>query len=366
MQGIYDGMYAQMVNNAIRSDSGHISLYAKGFKQEKSIDLQLTNLNDIEKKLKKNKDIKSYVKRIQSDGLVATASYSNSAQIFGIDLDKEKSHSQLDKFIIDGKYNFSKKSRGAIVGFQLAKKLKLKIGKKIILSSQNINNEVNSISLKVTGIIKTNNMPLDKMGIFIDIKKAQEFFGIEGVSQISIILKDTANIKKHQDDLQNSFLALEIFRWDEQYPALLQGQVMMEQFSLISYLVVFFVATLGIFGVVLVSVLERLREFGILRAIGTKFSIIASILFLESFFIGMAGFILGSIFGGVTLYYFNIYGLDLSAFSKALDEFGMDAVIYAVIKSEYFIMAFISVFIAMILSILIPLRILKRSKITIQ
>ncbi len=362
MQGIYEGMYKQMIDNAIKSDCGHISIYAKGFKQEKSIDLQIKNIKAIEQELRNNHEIKSYVKRIQSSGLIATASYSNSAQIYGIDLKEEDIHSQLNRYIIDGQYDFGKKYRGAIVGFQLAKKLKLKIGKKIILSSQNINNEVNSISLKITGIIKTSNMPIDKMGVFIDIKKAKKFFGMDGVSQVSIIFQNYTSVKTYQDILENKFTTLEIFRWDELYPALLQGQVMMEQFSLISYLVVFFTATIGIFGVILVSVLERLREFGILRAIGTKFSIIACIIFFESFFIGLVGFIIGSILGGVTLYYFNIYGLDLSAYSNALDEFGMDAVTYAVIKVEYFIMAFASVAIAMVLSILLPLRILKKSK----
>lgn len=367
MQGIYEGMYQQMVNNAIKSDSGHLSIYAKGFKQDKSIDLQIRDFKNIENRLKQNSDIKSYIKRVQSSGLIATASYSNSVQIYGIDLKEEKIHSQLDKYIIDGKYSFDEKeigskSRGVIVGFKLAKKLKLKVGKKIILSSQNINNEISSISLKVAGIIKTSNMQIDKMGIFIDIKKRKNFFGIDGVSQVSIIFNDRLSIKKYQDNLKKSFPSLEIFRWDQQYPALLQAQEMMQQFSFISYLVVFFVATIGIFGVVLVSVLERKREFGILRAIGTKFSIIGSIIFFESFFIGIVGFIFGSVLGGATLYYFNTYGLDLTTFSDALDEFGMDTVTYAIIKLEYFIMAFFSVFIAMVLSVLIPLKILKKLK----
>ncbi|MEA3353618.1 MAG: ABC transporter permease [Campylobacterota bacterium] len=362
MQGIYDGMYKQMVDNAIRSDSGHISLYAKGFKQEKSIEYQITNLEQIEKKLILNNNIKSYVKRVKSNGLAATAGYSNFASIYGIDLDKEKEYSKLDKYIYKGKFDFLKRSNGVIIGYGLAKKLKLKIGKKLIISSQDINNEINSISLKVSGILKTNNMALDKSAVFIDIKKAQRFFGIKGVSQISLIFNDTAYIKQFQNQLKKTYKDMDILRWDEQYPALLQSQQMMEQFSLISYGAVFFVATIGIFGVVLVSVLERLREFGILRAIGTKFSIVASIIFCESFIIGIAGFIAGVLFGGITLYYFHIYGLDLSSFSDALDQFGMDTVTYAVIKTKYFTMAFISVFTAMILSILIPLRILKKAK----
>ncbi len=136
----------------------------------------------------------------------------------------------------------------------------------------------------------------------------------------------------------------------------------MGAFSYISYIIVFFTATVGIFGVVLVSVLERLREFGILRAIGTKFRTIVAMVFFESFIIGIIGFLIGSLAGGLTLYYFSVNGLDLSSFSDALDEFGLDAITYAIIKTEYFTTALIAVFTATFLSILIPLRVLKKSK----
>lgn len=367
MQGIYEGMTEQMITNAIKSDSGHLSIYAKDFRKEKSLELEMIDTKNIENIIKKEKHIKSYTKRVLTNGLIATANYSRATQIYGIDLKSEKIHSSLDSYLKDGTYSFGKKNNGAIIGFKLAKKLKLKIGKKIILTSQDIDNEVTSISLKVKAIIKTSNVPIDEMGIFININKAKEFLNIKGVHQLSIIFNDEKDIVSFQDNLntrlKNQTKQYLILRWDQLYPALFQGRVMMEQFSFISYALVFFTATIGIFGVILVSVLERLREFGILRAIGTKFSILAQIIFLESFIIGIIGFILGSILGGVTLYYFSIYGLDLSSFSDALDEFGMDAITYAVIKTEYFITAFISVVIATVLSVLFPLRVLKKSKV---
>lgn len=372
MQGIYEGMTQQMITNAIKSDSGHLSIYNKDFRKEKSLELQMIDTKNIENIIKKEKHIKSYTKRVLTNGLVATANYSRAAQIYGIDLKSEKIHSSLDKYIKDGIYKFtdktpnsrfSKKNNGAIVGFKLAKKLKLKIGKKIILTAQDIDNEVTSISLKVKAIIKTSNMAIDERGIFIDINQAKKFLNIKGVHQISIIFNDEKNIIEFQNKLKDKTKQYSVLRWDQLYPALLQGRAMMEQFNLISYALVFFTVAIGIFGVILVSVLERLREFGILRAIGTKFSILAKIIFLESFIIGIIGFILGSVLGGATLYYFSIYGLDLSSFSDVLDEFGMDAITYAVIKIDYFITAFLSVIIATFLSVLFPLRVLKKSKV---
>lgn len=362
MQGIYDGMTQQMIDNAIRSDSSQLSLFSKQYRVNKELKYNIPNEQEINAILDKNPNVQSHISRILSDALIATARYSKNAFVYGIDIDKEISHAKLDQYLKQGKFDFGTKNKGAILGFQLAKKLKVTIGKKIILSSQNIHNEVTSIPLKVTGIIKTNNMLFDESAVFIDKKRAQAFLNLQGVSQIAIMLKDYSKVSELKKSLENQFQNIEAYNWGELYPALLQTEDLMKTFSYISYLIVFCTATIGIFGVILVSVLERLREFGILRAIGTKFHLIAQMILFESLFIGFIGFIVGIFLGGITLYYFCIYGLDLSAFSDALDEFGIDAVIYATIEVNYFVTAFIAVLTASVLSILIPLRVLKKSK----
>ncbi|MCI5143153.1 MAG: FtsX-like permease family protein, partial [Candidatus Electrothrix sp. ATG1] len=107
---------------------------------------------------------------------------------------------------------------------------------------------------------------------------------------------------------------------------------------------------------------DRLREFGIMLAIGTRFREICQIILVESFFMGFIGFALGALVGFSTLYYFKIYGLDLSVFSDAFEEFGMDAVTYAMIRPSYFITALLAVIVATFLSILVPLRVLKKAR----
>lgn len=362
MLGIYDGMMQQMIDNTVRSDSGDITIYQKDFRSDNDIKLHIKEPETIISEIEKNPAIKSHVQRVLSDGLIATAKYSKGVKIFGVDLEAEKRQAKLDGYIKEGAFDFGKRNRGIIIGATLAKKLKLSIGKKVILSAQNSDNEINSIALKVTGILKTNNMHIDGIGVFIPLQHAQKFLGIDGVMQISMIFEDKSKIATFQNAMTQKFQNLELFRWDELYPALMQSKAIMEKYSLISYVLIFFVAGIGIFGVVLVSVLERLREFAILQAIGTPFKMVAQIIFLESVFIGIVGFILGCILGGGTLYYFYIYGLDLSAFSDALDEFGMDAITYAVIKSSYFVTGFFAVLIAVILSVILPLRLLKKSK----
>lgn len=363
MEGIYDGMTEQMINNAIRSDSGHISLFGEGYRLDPDLSRQVNDVAVIDSLLARDSRVLSYVKRLKQDGLVATAHYSRGVAIFGVDLTAEEKHGRLKGYLCQGEFSFGQKGRGAIIGFKLADKLQVRIGSKIVLSAQDSHGEVSAAPLKVTGILKTNNMALDENAVFMGDKKARKLLAMdEGVSQVAVILHDEAQIAGLQQELRQQFPHLEILRWDELYPALMQSRVMMEGFNLVASLLVFCVAALGIFGVMLVSVLERLREFGIMLAIGTRFNQIRNIIFIESFFLGFIGFSFGSLIGGATLYFFKVNGLDLSMFSDAFDEFGMDAVTYAIVRPGYFVTALAAVTLATFLSVLIPLRVLKKSK----
>ena len=362
MEGIYDGMTEQMINNAIRSDSGQISLFAAGYRDDPDLNRMINQDGDIAALLEGDRRVKSYVRRLRQDGLAATAHYSRNVMIYGVDLAAEKRHGRLDGYLTQGEYGFGAKKRGVIIGARLAEKLKVKIGRKLIVSAQNSDHEVSAVALTITGIVRTNNMAMDESAVFIDIGKARELFMTPaGVSQICVILNNEKDIAAVQNTLRRHFGTLQILRWDELYPALMQSRVMMEGFNLVTSLLVFGVAGLGIFGVMLVSVLERLREFGIMLAIGTSFAQIRGIIFTESFILGFTGYVAGSLLGGATLLYFYHNGLDLTIFSEGLKEFGMDVITYAVIRAQYFITAFIAVMLATFVSVLFPLHLLKKA-----
>lgn len=365
MQGIYDGMTEQMISNAIRSDSGQLSLFGRGYRLDPSLDRLVSGVarEHLQSFLDTDSHIQSWVERLRQNGLVATAHYSRNTEIFGVDLTRENNHGRLQSYLVDGEYGFGRKAKGAIVGFKLAEKLQVRIGKKIILSAQDSQGEVTSIALRVTGILKTNNLGLDENGVFIGLDRARTFLGVQqGVSQVSIIMHDDTGLAKLQQDLKATLPDLDILRWDEIYPALMQSRVIMKGFSLVISIIIFGVAGLGIFGVMLVSVLERMREFGIMLAIGTAFRQVRIIILTEALLLGVGGLVAGMVCGGLSLVYFKKYGLDLTMFSEAFEEFGVDAITHAVIRPDYFITAFAAVVLATIVSIYVPLRLLKRTK----
>lgn len=360
MEGMYEGMMVQITQNSIKTGCGTVSIQHKEFRSDNNIKYHIDAPEQIIPLLDAQAGISSYVTRVSQRGLIATAGYSQGVSVMGVEQDREAEHAGLPNFMIKGEYSFEK--RGAVIGYRLARKLKVEIGKKVIVTMQDVNNEVVSVALKVRGIIKTNNMAIDGSGLLMDIDRLRALTGIQGVTEIAILLDDQNadfTIKEAiEKQLQDGNLA--VYSYKELYPTLYESEAFMETYNKISSAFIFIVATLGIFGVVLVSVLERVREFGIMMAIGTQFRDITRLIIYESLLITMSGYIVGAVVGGGLLWYFREYGLDLSGLSDAFAIFGMDSSIHAILKQEYFTSSFISVLLATLAATVIPIRTLKK------
>ncbi len=363
LQGLYDGMISHMINTTIRSDSGEISLYNKEYRLNKSLDYRLTPLSKYEDAFSQIKAIDAYSIRLEKEGLIATAHKSLGATLKGISLENEENFGQLNAFVTEGEYNFGKKNKGALIGSSLAKKFNLSIGSRVIFTAQDVTGEINSISFRISGILKTGNPSIDENSVFVSMEKISKFLNLQqSATQIALRIKDTEHIKIVQNELQRLLPDTDVLRWDELYPLLIQMQELMNIFNLASYAIVFIVAALGIFGVMLVSVLERMREFSIMLAIGTPYKIVRNQIIMEASFLGLIGYIAGAFLGWILLLYMSTVGVDMRSFEAGLELYGYSAIMYANMHLYYFFQAFFSVFFATLLSVIWPLRKLKKIK----
>ncbi|MFC2057834.1 ABC transporter permease [Campylobacterota bacterium] len=363
LQGLYDGMISHMINTTIRSDSGEISLYNKEYRLNKSLDYRLTPLSKYQDAFSQIEAIDAYSIRLEKEGLIATAHKSLGATLKGISLENEENFGQLNAFITEGEYSFGKKNKGALIGSALAKKFNLSIGSRVIFTAQDVTGEINSISFRISGILKTGNPSIDENSVFVSMEKISKFLNLQqSATQIALRIKDTENIKIVQNELQRLLPDTDVLRWDELYPLLIQMQELMNIFNLASYAIVFIVAALGIFGVMLVSVLERMREFSIMLAIGTPYKIVRNQIIMEASFLGFIGYIAGAFLGWILLLYMSTVGVDMRSFEAGLELYGYSAIMYANMHLYYFFQAFFAVFFATLLSVIWPLRKLKKIK----
>ncbi len=356
LQGLYDGMANNMLDKNKRSASGDISIFAKDYRIQKDIKYRIKDASEIKDRLQKMNGVKAVVLRIEADGLVATARKSSFASLEGIDLKDEEKFGKFSEFLKEGELKLDNKS--ALIGLELAKTLKLKVGSKVVFSTQDSSGDINSIALRIRGIIQTTNIVLDSSAIFVDIDSGYNFLGIDTdeATQIALMSED----EKLADVLKSKYPNLDVKSFLELQPMMKMMQDMMFIFNSITFFIVMGVVFVGIFGVMYVSILDRVREFGIELSIGMHYKYIRLQIFLEAIFIGLFGYLSGAVLGFLVLIYLQDYGLDFSSFSDALEMWGYEAIIYGTIKISYFTTTFAAIISASLLSVLIPLRKIKK------
>ena len=356
LEGLYDGMTTSMVEKTKRSDSGEVSIYAKEYKQERTIQENIQDAQTIKERLLLRKDVKSVTLRVQADGLLATAKKSSFASLVGIALQEEQEFGNFGEFLDSGTLRLD--GHKTFVGKELAKDMKLKIGSKVIFSTQDMSGEITSVALRVSGIVQTNNISLDKGALYVKRELLRKLLQMPKNSATQIAIRSDNSALTQE--LQQSYEELDVKSFLELYPMMEQMQELTLIFNSITFFIVMMVVFIGIMGVTYVSVLERVREFGVMRSLGMPYGAIRAQILFEALFVALVGYIFGALLGFSALYYLQNYGLDLKEFADGLESFGYASVLYADMKYDYFLTSFAAIVSASILSVLLPLRRLRK------
>lgn len=327
--GLLEGFNVQMIEGGARTLNGHILIQAEGYQQKKNINLIIKKPTKIISLLNKDKRIQAWSSRLIARGLISSAEGVRGVKVLGVIPKKDKEVINLYK-------NLSKKSRlpqpqdtnkrasrrmvDVLIGQKIAHKLKIEIGSKAVLKIGLLHGGMTDVLMRVCGIFKTGSPSFDGFYIVVHQKDAQQFLKARGgVHQFAISLKDVNNVASVTAMLNNSLKALdkksisktnqlEILPWWESAPEI-KAMVDMSTYAIgFSLLFIFPIVLLGCLNTMSMSVFERTREIGIMKALGTKPSQLIYLFFMEALFIGIVGVIIGIIIGGGANYFFEHNG----------------------------------------------------------
>jgi ABC-type lipoprotein release transport system permease subunit len=333
------GMMAGMVDNAIDELTGHIKIQHRHFREDPSIFNRITDpdkiLEQINGILPENTRTAA---RIVTDAVVNTARDSTGVKLAGIRYAAEKGISFIGDAPVQGRAFAEDDLSSALMGTALADKLGLSTGKRFVVSAQNAKGEVVSRSYTITGLFRAEMEAVEKAYVFVSKKSAAQLLGLgNAVTEISMVLP-YQNIAKtdltpltHQinDLLDDELTAL---TWRTLLPAIDAYLSLFTRFLFIWYLVVFIAMGFGIVNTVLMAVFERMREFGLLKAIGMKpLRIFNMVVVVETVFLLMIGLFAGNLAAFVFIFVFSQTGIDLSAFSSGIQMWGIQRVIFPVV-----------------------------------
>ncbi|OQX87591.1 MAG: hypothetical protein B6D55_02905 [Candidatus Omnitrophica bacterium 4484_70.2] len=354
IRSFIDGADTQMIENYTNLVTGHIQIHKKGFKKRVSLELSIEEPYKIEKILKKFPQIKAFTKRIKNYALISSSENSSGILLIGIEPEKEKLITNLNKHIKKGK--FLSKDNEIIIGKTLAEVLNVDIGEKVAVMSQGYDGSLCAQSYRVCGILDTGAEEFDRSIAIITLNAAQNLLVLGKKVSEFVIHSSVYKIDKLKKDLEKVIdtQEFEVLSWKEISPIMVQWLEFDRAFSNVILLIVLIVVSASILNTMLMAVMERTKEFGIMRALGTKKRQIIFLVALESSFLGIIGIILGTILGISISLYFSYKGIDLSKFSQALESYYTGSVIYPRIFLGYTTLWILIVFLTTVVSSLYP------------
>lgn len=357
MMAFYNGMIEQRINSAIAGELSHIQLHNPEFRKDYDIKYDIPKGKKILQTIHQNNQTKAAAGRIIIKGMIASASGSNGITINGIMPTEEQKLTDLSGKIIKGNYFNPKKNNEIILSEKIRKKLKLDLYKKTILTFQDKEGNLASAAFRIAAIYKTINTPYDDSNVFVKITDIDSLAGIpNSINEIAILLKTNQLLDENQNILKQKFPEIEVKTWKEIQPELGLTISVGDQMVYIFMGIILLALAFGIVNTMMMAVLERTREIGMLLALGmNKFKIFLMIVF-ETFFLILAGSPVGIGLALITITITQKTGIDFSQFSEVYSSFGYSSIIYPSLTLRQFSIIMILVLITASFSALLPAR----------
>jgi ABC-type lipoprotein release transport system permease subunit len=311
------GWKENMIRTATSTFMGQGQVHHKGYRDTLEVDKTIDHPEKKVNKLKSNPDIQWVTRRTQTFGMIASPGNVQSILINGIDPVTEKNMSKLDEAIIEG--NFLEKNNGnnkMLIGKKLADILEVEPGDKVILTvAQAKTGDTAQEMFRIGGIFEFKVRQMDRSMAFIDLQRSQELLGIkDNVHEIAFTFKNQ-EISSHPEHPVWTLLDdpnLEVLSWLALMPELKAMLKWLNVSMLIMSFVLFGIVAAGIVNTLFMSLYERMFEFGVLRAVGTRPGNLALLIVLEAGALAVISAVLGSAMGGVLVQIFSKLGLDYS------------------------------------------------------
>ena len=332
------GIAVGMIKNGISTLTGHYQIHHQGYRNDPSIENSISDPSQVLQTLDRllPKDAR-WTARVRVNAVAVNARHSAGVTLVGINPATEARVSFIGTAISSGRYLAPGDSNGIIVGQALLKKFDTRIGRKLVIMSQDAHREIASRAFRIVGIFRAEMQSTEKQFVFITRTAARKMLKLgDGISEVSILLPGNPDNPQFYATLKSALPSrlYEIMSWRELLPFQTAYLKILDGFMWIWYFVVFVAMGFGIVNTTLMAVFERMREFGLLKALGMKPGWILREVLTESFLLLLTGMIIGNLLALVCIYALADSGIDLSALAAGAEFAGMSRVIYPALKLE--------------------------------
>jgi len=349
------GVWEATINSTIDRNLSHIQIHTKEFKDEKLISKYIPGGDEIVDEIRKVNGVKGVSGRVLIEGMASSPSSSTGVNIIGINPELENNVTTISTYIEEGTFFQTNKSNPIIIGKKLADKLGLHLNSKLVLTFQNIDTTLTYAAFRIVGIFKTESTNFDQSHLFV--KKSDLYHTMESapiISEIALRLSSSNDLDSVYTKLKQGYPSLVVETWKQLAPEL-EFTYEMLILELEIFLGIILAALLfGITNTMLMSVMDRIREFGVLMAVGMKRTRVFFLILIETFILSIFGGILGMALGGITVWYLSDTGIDLSIFAEGLNAYNMPTQMYPVLPLYFYFLLVGMIIITAIVAAIYP------------
>lgn len=354
---VSDSLHAESLKEGIEYKYGHLQIHSKAYKKRAEFGNTIPNGMSLLEVIKKDPEVKAATARILTAGMIASAGYSSNIQIRGVMPEEEEATTLLKTRLSRGDYLDIQKRNPIIIGEKLAQKLKVDVGKKVVLTFETPSADLVSTTFKVVGIYEVTNTRDEETMVYLKLEDLTRLAGIPiSANEIVVKVKDMKSLNNYITKLSgrqnNSELIIE--DWETAAPDMAMVSDMIYQMDIIVTVIVLLVLAFGIVNTMLMSVLERFKELGILMAVGMNRLKIFSMIVLETIFLSLAGGIGGMLLGFLTIQLTYQTGINLRLFSEGLSGWGFKELVHPELETRVYVVITLIVIITAILASFYP------------
>ncbi len=310
--GLSDGAYGGIIEMFTRNRTGHIQVHREGYLDKPSLYETIDGYTTVGEKIQRTEGVEAWTPRVYAAGLGSVGEKSTGVQIIGTDVAREIQTTRFDNKVVEGSVLAETPSHQAVIGTGLAKILSAKVGSEIVIFSQAADGSLANDVYKIIGIAESGDDPTDRTVCYLHIEDAQELFVLEGrAHEIAVIVSNINHVDKVTNAIEASLndSSLDVAPWQVVAKSFYRAMRADQQGDAISRWVIMLIVAIGVLNTVLMSVLERTREYGVLKAVGTTPFQIFRLVICEVVIIALGSICIGALLGVLANYLLSIYGI---------------------------------------------------------
>ena len=353
------GFQMDMLNTAVASLTGHVKVHAQGYRDDPGISRGFT-INDDYAPDVPAEALLGWAPRVRLPAVIMSERETRGVQIVGVDPAAE-GISFLADAGIDGEFLKDEADGRIVIGRELARQLETSVGRRLVIITQGADGRNRERGYRVAGTFDAEGVGLEKIYAFVGIEALQKILQSDAVTEVSIRLTDERFRPAAKASMESSFATMAVLDWQDLEPALAQMFIFADAALLIWFLLMMGALTFGLVNSLVAAVMERVKELGMMRALGMRRRTVILQVVIESVIMMAVGVIAGTLLA-LGIYFWLADGIDLSMWAEGIEMAGMSTLLVPVLlPADMILVAFMSLVLGFLASLYPAWRVVKLS-----